>query len=144
MYCAIWYYFYNLKEVKNTHRGVLLLVKLQASVHNFAKNNNLPCAFSTFFKLYKWYQIAQRITNVFSKTQAQLLTLLGFVRFLLRCFAFLSYRKKRKREARTHSISEEKERFLYQQKSIKKEIQIRFLKVTRQSSNIFFCSCVLI
>ena len=70
MYCAIWYYFYNLKEVKDTHGGVLLLVKLQASVHNFTKNNNLPRAFSTFFKLYKWYQIAQRITNVFSKTQA--------------------------------------------------------------------------
>ena len=27
--CAIWYYLYNLKNVKNTHEGVLLLVKLQ-------------------------------------------------------------------------------------------------------------------
>ena len=29
MSCAIWYHLYNLKSVKNTHGGVLLLVKLQ-------------------------------------------------------------------------------------------------------------------
>ena len=28
--CAIWYHLYNLKNLKNTHRGVLHLVKLQA------------------------------------------------------------------------------------------------------------------
>ena len=28
--CAIWYYLYNLKNVENTHEGVLILVKLQA------------------------------------------------------------------------------------------------------------------
>ena len=27
---AIWYHLYNLKSVKNTHEGVLLLAKLQA------------------------------------------------------------------------------------------------------------------
>ena len=27
---AIWYHLYNLKNVKNTHGGVLLLLKLQA------------------------------------------------------------------------------------------------------------------
>ena len=32
MCCAIWYHLYNLKNVKNTHRGVLILVQLQASV----------------------------------------------------------------------------------------------------------------
>ena len=31
MRCAIWHHLYNLNNVKNTHRGVLLLVKLQAS-----------------------------------------------------------------------------------------------------------------
>ena len=31
MRCAIWYHLYNLKNVKNTHGGVLILVKLQAS-----------------------------------------------------------------------------------------------------------------
>ena len=29
--CAIWYDLYNLKNMKNTHGGVLILVKLQAS-----------------------------------------------------------------------------------------------------------------
>ena len=29
MRCAIWYHLYNLKNVKNTHRGVFYLVKLQ-------------------------------------------------------------------------------------------------------------------
>ena len=28
--CEIWYHFYNLKNVKNTDGGVLILVKLQA------------------------------------------------------------------------------------------------------------------
>ena len=28
--CAIWYHLYNFKNVKNTHGGVLILVKLQA------------------------------------------------------------------------------------------------------------------
>ena len=46
MRCAIWYHLYNLKNVENNYGGVLLLVKV----------------FFTFFKLYKWYQIAQRIT----------------------------------------------------------------------------------
>ena len=30
MRCAIWYNLHNLKNVKNTHGGVLILVKLQA------------------------------------------------------------------------------------------------------------------
>ena len=29
--CAIWYHLYNLKSVKNTHGGMILLVKLQTS-----------------------------------------------------------------------------------------------------------------
>ena len=34
MFCAIWYHLYNLKNVKNTHGGVIILVKLQASTHH--------------------------------------------------------------------------------------------------------------
>ena len=30
MFCAIWYHLYNLKNVKNIHGEVLLLVKMQA------------------------------------------------------------------------------------------------------------------
>ena len=48
--------FVQFKNVKNTHGGVLLLVKLP-------KSNTPPCVFFRFFMLYKWYQIAQRITN---------------------------------------------------------------------------------
>ena len=59
---TIWYHMYNLKNVKNTHRGVLVLVKLQAEVCNFTKINTPPWVFFMVFKLYKWYQIAQRIT----------------------------------------------------------------------------------
>ena len=37
MFCAIWYHLYNLKNVKNTQGGVLLLVKLQASQIDFLR-----------------------------------------------------------------------------------------------------------
>ena len=50
----------GLKNVKNIHEGVLLLVKLQAS----AKSNTPPWVFFTLFKLYKWYQIAQLTTYI--------------------------------------------------------------------------------
>ena len=33
MFCAICYHLYNLKNVKNTHGGALLLVKLQADFY---------------------------------------------------------------------------------------------------------------
>ena len=35
MFCTIWYHLYNLKNVKNTHGGVLLLVELQAKSMQF-------------------------------------------------------------------------------------------------------------
>ena len=82
MRCAIWYNLYNLKNAKDTHGGVLILLKLQAKACNFTKSNaphwvfftifKLACNFNksntppwvsfTFFKLCKWYQIAQSIT----------------------------------------------------------------------------------
>ena len=52
MFCASWYHLYNFKNVENTHGGVLLLVKLQASACNVTKSNTLPWVFFTFFKLY--------------------------------------------------------------------------------------------
>ena len=51
----IWYHLHNLKNVKNIHGGVLLCCK-------FTKSNTPAWVFFTFFKLYKWYQIAQHIT----------------------------------------------------------------------------------
>ena len=87
MRCAIWYHLYDLKNVKSTHGGVLILVKLQARplsyrnqsidlqiksmdwflydnglACNFNKINTPPWVFCTFFKLYKWYQIVQHTT----------------------------------------------------------------------------------
>ena len=57
--CAIWYHLYNLKNVKNTHGGVLLQVKLQAAIWYHLYNlKNVKNVFFTFFKLYKWHQIA--------------------------------------------------------------------------------------
>ena len=58
---AICYHFYNYKNVKNAHGGVLILAKLK-NLLKFTKINTPPWVFFTFFKLYKWYQIAQRIT----------------------------------------------------------------------------------
>ena len=46
--CAIWYHLYNLKDVKNSHGGVLLLAKLQAKACNFTKRNTAPWVFSCF------------------------------------------------------------------------------------------------
>ena len=68
MRCAIWYHLYNLRNVKNTHGGVLISVKLQAETCNFTKINTPPWVLFTFLKLYKWYQIAQRITYSEAKT----------------------------------------------------------------------------
>ena len=39
---------YNFKNVKNTHGGVVILVKLQAKACNFTKINTLPSIFSRF------------------------------------------------------------------------------------------------
>ena len=58
MRCAIWYHSHNLKHVKNTDGGELLLVKLQAQAYNLTKTNTPPWVFHMFFKLYKWYQLA--------------------------------------------------------------------------------------
>ena len=45
MRCAIWYHLYNFKNVKYTHGGTLLLVKLQAEGRNFTKINFRPWVF---------------------------------------------------------------------------------------------------
>ena len=48
--CAVWCHVHNLKNVINTHGGVL----------------PPPWVFFTFFKLYEWYQIAQNRENFVS------------------------------------------------------------------------------
>ena len=86
MLCAIWYHLYNLKIVKGTHGGVLLLVKLQVSACNFTKKNTSSWV---FLKLYKLYQKAQsvscylliRLTFTFSQSKI-LITEASIFRFL--------------------------------------------------------------
>ena len=53
---AIWYHSYNIKNAKNNHGEVLLVVK-------FTKCSTPPWVFFMLFKLCKWYQIAQNITR---------------------------------------------------------------------------------
>ena len=48
MLCAIWYHFYNLKNVKNTHGAVLPELKLQASTGNATKRTLLHEDFACF------------------------------------------------------------------------------------------------
>ena len=48
MLCAIWYHLCNLKNLKNTHGGVLLIVELQAKEWNFTKVTLLHGCFSRF------------------------------------------------------------------------------------------------
>ena len=62
-HCAICYHLYELKNAKATHGGVMLLVKFHVSPASWIKVSFLHGFSSTFFKLYKWYQIAQSITK---------------------------------------------------------------------------------
>ena len=48
MRCAILYYLHNFQNVKNTHGGVLILVKLQAEAWNCTKINTPPWVLSLF------------------------------------------------------------------------------------------------
>ena len=60
--------FVHLKNVKNTIGGVLLL-EWRLLAYNFTKINTPAWLFFTFFKLCKWYQIMQRITNDLTLTR---------------------------------------------------------------------------
>ena len=48
---AISYHLYKFKNVKNTHGGVLFLVKLQAEAYNFTESNTPPWVLFKFHKL---------------------------------------------------------------------------------------------
>ena len=55
MCCAIWYHLYNLKNVKNTHGGVLILVKLQAGIMGYVQTVSAMLQFIFLYK-YSYYQ----------------------------------------------------------------------------------------
>ena len=50
--------------MKNAHGGMLHEANLQSEAYNFTKSNTPLWVFFMFFKLYKRYQIAQCITNI--------------------------------------------------------------------------------
>ena len=65
MPCAIWYHLYDLKNVRNTHGGVLILVKLQASgfnCRNGTKSRNEPHLLSVNSKTEERYFLTMYIT----------------------------------------------------------------------------------
>ena len=64
MLCMIWYHLYNLKNVKNTHGGVLLLAKLQAEACNFTKSNTPPWVFFTFLNCTNGTKSRKRSTYI--------------------------------------------------------------------------------
>ena len=51
-------------------QGLAIYIKQHASARNFTKSNTPPWVSFTFFKLYKWYQIAQNTTYNNSKTRS--------------------------------------------------------------------------
>ena len=70
MRCSIWYHLCNLKSVKNTNGGVLLLVKLQALKATLLHPCFLNCANGTKLRkvshmkkkiLFQWYIIQFKI-----------------------------------------------------------------------------------
>ena len=83
MLCTIYYQKCNLKSMKNTEGGVLLLVKLQGEAFNFTRSNTPSWLFFTFSKLYNWYQIAQSIT--FSRLQLILLLIIHISSLIVTC-----------------------------------------------------------
>ena len=57
MCCAIRYHLCNLKNVKNTHGGVSLLVKLQVEAYNVTTESNTAPRFSTKNFDLKWNHV---------------------------------------------------------------------------------------
>ena len=49
--CTIWYPLYNLKIVKNTHRGVLLLLSVTSQLYFSAASLDFLLSFTSFYIL---------------------------------------------------------------------------------------------
>ena len=61
MPCKIFHHLCHLKNVKSTHGGLLLLADFRLETATLLKVTLVHGCFSRFFKLYKWYKIAQSI-----------------------------------------------------------------------------------
>ena len=80
MRCAIWYHLYNLKKVKNTHGGVLILVKLQAEACNFTKINTPPWEFLICSQIALSTSLCDRFFNIGSGQDSSALRKSGFLK----------------------------------------------------------------
>ena len=65
--CKVWYHLYNLKNVKNAHGVVLLLVKLQAWACNFTKSKPSPWVLFIFFKILQMVPIRANFNIIRNK-----------------------------------------------------------------------------
>ena len=92
MRCAIWYHLHNFKNVKNTHGGVLHLVKLQALACNSTKSKLLHECFSRFWnctngtKARKASHIVKKRFGIFCKLLKRTIKF-GLRVFILTCLA---------------------------------------------------------
>ena len=75
MLCAIWYHFCNFKQCEKHPWRSVTFIKVAGDC-NTPKWNTPPWVFFTFFKLYKWYQIAQTVSYI------QLLFITSWVMFM--------------------------------------------------------------
>ena len=89
MLWALWYQLCNLRNLKSTHGGVILLVKLQVSASNITKSNTPPWVFFTYFKFHRWYQILQSISSMLRNFK------MGEFYQLMCCQIIETYRKSR-------------------------------------------------
>ena len=74
MLCTIWYHLYNFKNVKNTHGGVLLLVKLQAlaATHQLLEDNFQAKKASSLQKSMQYH--ATKVRRMFTSNNACIVT----------------------------------------------------------------------
>ena len=83
----------------------LILVKLPETC-NFTKTNTPPWLFFTFLKLYKWFQIAQRITYLSTVSRITFSLAVNFQSDVLcNLVLFVKYKKCKKHPQRSITFS---------------------------------------
>ena len=76
--CAIWYHLYNFKNVKNTHGGVLLLVKCRVQLANLLKVTLLHGCFARFKNVFIVRMAPNRAKCLIWNIQREIFTTISF------------------------------------------------------------------
>ena len=87
MFCAIWYHLCNLKNVKNTHGGMSLLVKLQAYIthENIRSNVNSDLSIVTiFWSLVESIGVIKKMKEILPTEKEMIFLVLLYFRALLK------------------------------------------------------------